>query len=371
MATAHRLSRRWLLVAAGATALAGVGVVPAVLPADAAGKATPEQLRDRVLGSAAQPWTGYALSSGRIGLPELPQLEGVTALFTGTTRIRAFVAGPDRWRVDELTPAGERDTYRRGGTEAVWDFGANQLTVVEGDTPVRLPRAADLLPPDLARRLVGLSRDDPVSALPARRVADRSAAGFRVSPTDPATTVDRLDVWADPVTGLALRVEVAGRTDPGVPVLVTELRDVTLGPPAGSVLTPRVPPGAGVVHSSAADVSGALRVLDAPAPPSRLADRDRVQAAEELPGVGLYGSGLAVFALVPLSGRIAGQALDGATGAGATPVAVPAGRAVALGTPLVSVVVRAGGRRGSLLVGTVVPAVLAQAAAQLSMRSAG
>ncbi len=376
MVAAHRFSRRWLLVAAGGATLVGLGVARDALPAGAgAADRTPEQWRARLVGSAAQPYVGYARSSGRLGLPDLPQLEQASALLTSTTRIRAFVAGPHRWRVDELTPAGERDTYRLGDVEVVWDFGANQLTRVVGATPVRLPRAADLLPPELARRLVGLAPGDPVSALPARRIAGRSAAGLRVTPLDPDTTVGRVDVWVEPSSGLPLRVEVGGHDDPA-PVLVTEFREIDLRPPAPDVLVPAVPPGAGAVRVEAAGLTGALRVLGAAPLPDRLAGRDRVRlpgpgGSDDLPGVGLYGTGLAGFALIPLPRRVARRALDGATGAGGVPVVLPDGAAVRLGTPLLSVVIHGGaGRRrgGVLLVGTVAPAVLEQAVRELPVR---
>jgi hypothetical protein len=110
-----------------------------------------------------------------------------------------------------------------------------------------------------------------------------------------------------------------------------------------------------------------LRVLDAPAPPPRLAGRSRVAlTGEELPGVGVYGSGPAGFVLVPVSRGIAGRVLDGATAAGGVPIQVPRGRAVRIGTPLLSLAVR-GGRGGSvLLVGTVAPEVLERAVVELS-----
>ena len=58
---------------------------------------------------------------------------------------------------------------------------------------------------------------------------------------------------------------------------------------------------------------------------------------------------------------IAGRVLDGAAAAGGVPIEVPRGRAVRIGTPLLSLAVR-GGRGGSvLLVGTVAPDVLERA----------
>lgn len=362
---AHRFSRRGLLVVAGAAAVVGAGAV--TRPA-AAQDVDPGALRDRIL-AAVPPYVGLAVSTGRLGLPEIPRLESVTALLTGTTRIRAFVAAADRWRVDELTTAGERDTYRLGTTSYTWDFGSDQLTRVVGGTALQLPRPADLLPPDLARRLLALAPRDPVTALPARRVAGRSAAGLRLRPTDPQTTVGRVDVWADPATALPLRVEVAARTGPSL--LFTELTDVTDRTPDPADLTPTVPPGAGAVTADADDVSAALRVLDAPPPPAALAGRDRLPAsADELPGVGLYGAGLAGFALIPVSRDIAERAVDAAAAAGGSAVPVLRGRAARVATPLISVAVRTRGRGGSLLIGTVAPEVLERALLELPGRSA-
>ena len=126
-----RSSRRWLLVAAGAAALVGAVPLRDALPV-AAGSTPADDLRRRILGSAAQPWVGLAEATGRVALPELPALESTTALFTGVTRVRGHVEGPDRWRADELTPVGERDVYRLDGREYVWDFGFDQLTMLSG-----------------------------------------------------------------------------------------------------------------------------------------------------------------------------------------------------------------------------------------------
>jgi hypothetical protein len=369
--TVQRFSRRWLLVAAGAAALVGAGTV--TLPAGAV-EVDAEGLRGRIADGPIRPYVGYAESTGRLGLPQIPQLESVSTLLTTTTRIRAFVAGADRWRIDQVDNSGERDIYHVGSTEYAWDFGARQLTRIVGSTPLRLPRADDLAPPALARRLLRLGRAEPVAALPARRVAGRDAAGIRLTPTDPTTTVGTVDVWSDvsgdPASALPLRVEVSARGGP--PLLFSELQDVRDGAPDPSDVTPTVPPSAGNVAVNAADISGALRVLNAAPPPDRLAGRGRVALSgtpdAALPGVGLYGAGLAGFALVPVSGDIARRAVDGASAAGGATVQVPVGAAVSLTTPLLSVLAWARGRGGVLLMGTVTPDVLQQAVTELPAR---
>ncbi len=364
MAT-RRFSRRWLLVGAGAAALVGVGAVS--LPATPV-SADPAALRDRIR-KTVPPYIGYAESNGRLGLPEIPRLESVVGLLTGTTRMRAFVASADAWRADELTPTGEHGVYRAGSSEFLWDFEANQLTRVLGIAAARLPRAADLLPPDLARRLLALAGTDPVTPLPSRRIAGRDAAGLRVTPADPQTTVGSVDIWADPTTALPLRVEVAGRTGPAL--LTTELLEVTDGPPDPSLLRPLAPPGAGNVTAEVLDVAGALKVLNAPPPPASLVGRPRLTLpGTPLPGVGVYGTGLAAFVLVPTSRDIAEQAVNSAAAAGGYPITVVSGRAARVTTPLLSVAVRTRGRTGSLLLGATDPLLLDKAIAELPARGA-
>jgi hypothetical protein len=346
-----RLSRRWLLVAAGAAVLVGAEALPRPAGPVPAGPAA--ELRDRLLAAAAGPYTGYAESTGRLGLPALPQLESAVSLVTSTTRLRAFVASPQRYRVDELTPVGERGLYRRDGLEAAWDFGFDQFTALPADPPLRLPRAADLLPPALAARLLRLAPDARLEPLPARRVAGRDAPGLRLVPADPATTVGRVDVWGDAATGLPLAVEVAARSDPATPLLSTAFTEVDVRAPAEELLRPTVPPGAGFVRADADAITGALRGLDAPPAPARLAGREATPLAGGLPGVGLYGTGLAGFVLIPLGRDVADRAIDGAGAAGGVAVEAGRGRAVRVATPLLTLAVLARGRRGTLLAGTV------------------
>lgn len=354
---------------AGALALLGVGpAVDAVAGAlSRTGGTGADELRRRVLAGGAQPWVGLAEATGRLALPDLPALESTTALFSDVTRVRGFVAGPDRWRADTLTPVGERDVYRLDGREYVWDFGFDQLTELTGRPALRLPRAADLLPPELGRRLLGLAPDAPVTPLPARRIAGRTADGLRLAPDDPDTTVARVDMWADPASALPLRVELGARTGPDVALLVSELQDVDLRAPDDAVLVPPRPPGSGRVRAAANDLGGALRRLGAAPAPGRLGGRDRVVlSGDELPGVGVYGRGLAGFVLIPVSRGIAERVLDGAGAAGGTAVPIPRGRAVLVSTPLLSLAARSGRNGAFLLVGTVGPPVLERAVGELS-----
>lgn len=353
--------RRWAVVAVVAVALVTLpSLVVALRPAGPGADAG--RLRDLVLASAAKPYQGLAQSRGSLAIPELPDLADVSALFSTTTTTRAWYAGPDRYRVAVLTTTGEHDVYHLPEGEYTWDYGANMLTQLTGDPAVRLPRAGDLLPPELARWALRSAPADPVSALPPRNIAGVPAAGFRLVPADPATTIGGVDVWADPVTGVALRVEVTARGQ-RAPMLSSEFQDVSQTAPV--VTAPGPVPGSGFTITNAPDLSGALGALGRARLPTSLGGRPvRTANFGGVQGAALYGTGLATFAVVAVPRAVADGAADAAGKAGGTTTA----QAVQLSvTPLSLAIVRPpGSRRGYLLAGLVTPAVLTAAAADLA-----
>ncbi|MDX3192857.1 hypothetical protein PV458_30990 [Streptomyces sp. MN03-5084-2B] len=353
----HEKRRRWAVVAAVAAVLVATpSVVAALAPAGAA--ADPEKLRALVLDSVGRPYQGYAESAGSLALPELPNLAAVTALFSMRTPMRAWYAGPDRYRVDILGTAGEHDVYRLPDGEYTWDYGDNTLTELIGEPGLRLPRAGDLLPPELARRILRAAEGDPVSALPGRNVAGVAAAGLRLVPADPDTTIGRVDVWADPATGVAVRVEVTARGQ-DAPILVTEFQQLEQTTP--EVEAPRPVLGSGFGVTSAPDVAEALGALGEVPLPSSLAGRPLVSSNfGGVRGAALYGRGLAAFAVIAVPRTVANAAVDAAGKAGAVQSRLPTGSVVQLSiTPLSLSIVRASvSRRSFLLAGTVTPGVL-------------
>ncbi|MEJ8279339.1 hypothetical protein [Pseudonocardia spirodelae] len=389
MSLSRRLGRRSLLVGAGAAALLAAGTTDRWLPVPpgAAGDGDPVALRARIL-AGVPPHTGLATATGRLGLPAVPPVGTAGRLLSATTRIRVQLAAPDRWRVDELTPVGEVGTYRDGGVEQVWDYGANRLTTVTPPAPVRFPRASDLAPADLARRLLGATPDDPVTALAPRRVAGLVAAGLRVTPADPNGLAGRIDVWAVPVGdgALPVAVEVAARpgTVPGgydtdvvsgrAPLLATAFTSVAPGAPPPGALVPAPPSSAERVRARPDDLTAGLRGVAGRPPPDRLAGRDRaalpvsgdLPADELLPGVAVYGTGVGRFVLVPAGPDVVDGIVRGSAVAGGVDVpGLPGGTAVRIATPLLTLVVARRRRRGVLLAGPVRPAVLEAAAVEL------
>jgi len=358
--------QRWAAVGAVLAVLLALPLVVRAWPVQAA-TIDPGALRDRIRASASRPYQGYAQTSGILGLPELPRLADVTSLLSTTTELRTWYAAPDRWRVDQIGPGSEQGLYRRPEGEYRWDYTDEQVVQVVGDQPVRLPRAADLVPPDLARRLVDATVADPVTALPERRIAGVAAAGLRIVPADPNTTIGYVDVWAAPDTGLPLQVEVTARGG-SRPVLRSRFLELDAHAPAEDVITPPTPrPGIGYTTTAAPDLISAINRFGRGRLPDTLAGKSRRTAVAGISAAGIYGAGLTELVALAAPGRIGREAYDAVVKFG-QPVAYPGGDATIISTSLLSVlVVRNSSRRQTYLVaGLVDPAVLQAAGAELA-----
>ena len=362
------------MVAGFVAALCAAPVVIAALPV-ARSSLTADALRDRTLASTAAPYQGLVEARGSLGLPDLPGLSDVTGLLGGTTRMRVWYDSARRWRVDVITPTGERDVQRNPRGTTIWDYERNLFTQVRGEPPIRLPRGSDLTPPDLARRLLGIAAPrDRLTALPPRRVAGVAAAGLRVTPVDPATTVGHVDVWADPGTGLPVAVEMTGKGG-GRAVLSTRFLDLRQRRPAASVLAVSPPAGTPSVSLGAPDLISRLSRFLLSRLPDRLAGYPALPVAGDSGTVRAYGTGYAAFAALPLPGRFGRRVLEAARSAGAQAVQVstaagmPPADAFVIRTPLLTALVAAESEfgRAFLLAGPVQPKLLMTAAQQLIM----
>ena len=346
------------MVAAVVGGLTALPSLAGALPADAPDVA-PEVLLERIRSSDAVGWSGYGESRGSLVLPDVRELDDLPALVGGTTRTRAWWRAPDDWRVDALTLVGEVDTTRDADGGWTWRSADRQAVRIVGELDVRLPAAADLLAPALGHRLAG-TEDVELSALPDRRVAGRAAAGVRLVPRDPAsTTLRAVDLWAEPDSGLPLRVEVHA-VGQDAPALTSLLLDLELARPAPGRTAFARPRDATVVVGEAPDVAA---IADRFAPyelPDRLGGLPR-RARTALStggGVGTYGDGFSALVVVPLPYDVGQRLLDRIGG--------DDGRTAQISTPLVNgLVALARDQRAYLLVGTVPEDLLRTALVQL------
>ena len=337
-------------------------------------------LRARILASAGVPYQAYAESVVDLGLPDLPDLLDVSQLLDGTTDQYVWYRSPAYWRADDVTgsgpngtfQAGESDTYQSGQRTYLWDYGRGLLTQILGAQPVRLPRAADLLPPALARRLLGIAAaTDHYVRLPSRRIAGIDAAGLRVTPAGHATTIGAIDIWADPRTGLPVEVQITGR-GAAQPVLTSSFLELSMSRPGLDVVTPHLAPGIGAATTRLPAVDSVLDGdgdgdHDGSPFPSELAGSGHVLIPGSPPGVAIYGTGFSRFVLLPLPRSVGPRMLNAALGAGAGVLSLAGQTGALIRTPLLTVLMVTAGPRPAtfLFAGAVTPVVLENAATGL------
>ncbi|HVE62494.1 MAG TPA: hypothetical protein VNB94_01645, partial [Mycobacteriales bacterium] len=221
--------RRWAAVLSGVAVLASLPAAIAALPvADSSISAA--DLLTRIRASTPVAYQGYAESRAGLTLPDVREVGDVLELLGESTSMRVWYAGPQAFRVDALHPAGEKNLAVDGTGSWIWDSFEQRATRMEGESEVRLARPADLLPPELSRRMAAAAKAEEVTRIPPRRVAGRAAPGLRITPRSAETTIGRVDIWAEPRTGLPLAVEVTTRTGTR-PVIAALFLDLELRRP--------------------------------------------------------------------------------------------------------------------------------------------
>jgi len=357
------MSARWLVVLVAAVAFGATPLVISARPA-ASSDVSAAELAVRIQRSATVGWSGYVETDGTLQVPDNESFATLAQLLGENTQLRVWWRGLDDWRVDRIRGTGETDLFRQGSGTVRWVFESKTATY-SPVSKIRLPDASDLLPPTFARSVLQGVRMSELSPLPGRRFAGINAAGLRLTPSDKATTVGHVDIWADAVSGLPLEVELYGVGDQR-PVLTTTLRELKLGAPSASTTRFTLAGGIRVVYEESVDVAAAANALaryDLPASLAGLSSRD----GEDPGAVGIYGRGPTTLIALPLRGRVARplrQQLHDRGNAQVTDVGtlVPVGPVGLLITPF------RGRGEAFLLAGTVPAETLQRAAAELLER---
>ena len=350
---------RWLIVLVTAAAL--IAVPMAVRARPVAASLDPSDLVTRIQASAERSWSGYVETSGALQVPDSDSFVGLAQLLGEDNDLRVWWRSADDWRIDRIRSTGETDLFRRGATTIRWVFESSIATI----TPVseiRLPDASDLLPPTLARLMLQGVRPAELRPLPGRRVAGIEAAGVRLTPAERATSIARVDIWADPASGLPLRVELSGAGDRR-PVLTSAVRDVRLAEPDPETTLFRPASGVDIAFEESVDVAAAANALSAYDLPTSLAGL-ATRSGEDPGAVGVYGRGPTTMMVLPLRGQVAGPLrarLRDSGGARETTVGTlaPVGPVGLLLTP------HSDGGGALLLTGTVTGQTLQRAATEL------
>jgi hypothetical protein len=355
-----RTYHRWGVVALTVAVLAALPWAVGHRPVSSASTSAASVLR-LINTSSAQPYSGYAEADGGLGLPVSGQFDSVSELLGGHTELRVWFRGATDSRVDTITAFGESDVHTDADGTWTWNYERSRATRMPANDPeVRLPDTADVLPPELGRRLFSQARSSEVQRLPVARIAGIDAVGLRLHPAQAITSVDHVDVWADPVSGLPLRVEVFGLRAT-TPAMSTSFLDFSRSRPSAQVVGFVAPDRARVGRSRGFDIASATNEFSQVDVPATLAGLSRVQ--RDIGSIGVYGRGVTQLVAAPLWDGLANQLGDQLRAAGATEKGNQQSFTVG---PVSALLLNSSTGRSWLFTGTVTPATLVKAAAQIS-----
>ncbi|MDI3329514.1 MAG: hypothetical protein QJR09_02115 [Micrococcus sp.] len=266
--------KKWTpAVAAAATiaALAAGGSITASARTDLPDR-TPQDVLEMVAAHELEGFSGRLESSVELGLPQLPgadvrdgededdgsvdgRIAGLLSELTGTHEARLFADGHDRFRLQLLEGADQKDLVLNEGELWSYDSAENEavhLTLPrhgageESPLARQHPGVAMPTPEQIAERLLEKAEaHSVVSVEEGTSDSGRDVYTLRLEPRTDQTLVDTVAVDVDAATGMPLGVEVraVGQDEPAVSVAFTEFTpevpDAGLfdfSPPAGATV---------------------------------------------------------------------------------------------------------------------------------------
>ena len=291
---------RWGVVALAAVLLVVAPLTPRWLPTGEA-DVGPTELLELARSAVEKPWSGTVETEGTLQLPDADRFGTVTALFGERTDLRVWWRDAEHWRVDRLLVTGETDVVREGDTTIEWSYERAEATFSR-EPDIRLPRPGDLLPPVLAERLLrGVTPAD-LTVLPTRRLAGETAAGLRVRPPSPLSSIDRVDIWTGQESDVPLLVEVYA--DSATPSFTSRFTDLSTDSPSDDVVSFEATASMDVDSEDVLDIADAANQYAPVRPPATAAGLDLGAASDG--AVGVYGEGTAQVIAIPLRDREAG-----------------------------------------------------------------
>ena len=354
-----RAIHRWGVVAAGVAVLCVLPWAVGHRPVSSSSMSAASVL-GKIQHSSAQGYSGYAEADGGLGLPVSGDFDSVTDLLGGHTTLRVWFRGATDSRVDTVSAFGESDVHTDSSGSWTWNYERSRATRVDADdAEVRLPDTADVLPTALGQRLLSQALPSEVRRLPVARIAGVDAVGLRLRPAQKTTSVDHVDVWADPVSGLPLRVEVFGRGTK-VAAMSTSFLDFSRGTPSTAVVAFVPPDRSRVGRSRGFDVASATNQFADVSLPSTMVGLNRVP--KDIGSVGVYGRGVTQLVASPLWDGLANQISTQLRSAGATEKGHEQSFTVG---PVSALLLNSDSDRSWLFTGTVTPATLQAAADQI------
>ena len=372
--TSSRLNRRRLAWGAPAVAVIVVAAAVTVPMVASAAPSLPNRSAAQLLADVAKSdgaaLSGTVVETARLGLPALPDVSGTsispTVLLAGSHTARVWYDGGNKARIALVGSLAETDLVRNGRDVWFWTSGQNtaqhlRLPAASAQDRASSPSpspAQSLTPQQAAKQAIAaIDPTTKVTVDGTARVAGRSAYELVLQPRDKRSLIRDVRIAVDAKTSVPLRVQVHAAGATGRPAFETAFTSISFAKPSSSVFRFSPPPGAKVTQSHL------------PAHPGSDVKHSATQQGQ---GAKVIGTGwTAVVELPGVSLPAGGGSRDGrgsSTSAqlstlrrAMTPVSGTFGTGQVLRTRLVTVLLLDDGR---LLVGSVSPAVLEQAAAR-------
>ena len=318
--------------------------------------------RSAVRAASDTGWSGEVRSLGSLRVPvDDAGLRGVAGLLGQETNLRVWWRGPDSWRVDRMRRGGESDLAVDDGLAVRWESESRKVSVTPYSR-IRLPHAVDVLPVNLAQRLLAGATSSELSRLPSRRIAGRSAAGLRLTPADSRSTISRVDLWADDESAVPLRVEVYDDQSRRA-VLVTRVTSFDDATPTARSASLNLAPGLSFSRGVSFDDALEQNAFAPFMAPGSLAGLERAGDVARRGGIGVYGRGPTAFLVIPVRDSVAGEL---AAQLRRSRSARDDGRTIALEVgPISMLLVDHGEENRFLIAGTVTPETLLAASQEL------
>jgi hypothetical protein len=291
-------AHRWAAVVVATALLVAIPVGFRFWPAQDSDVSAADLLA-QVEAADGHPYSGLVETQGTLQLPVADRFTDVGQLFGERTRMRVWWRGDDAWRVDRLLATGETDLVHNAQGTTRWRYEEDDATLSR-DPDIRLPRTADLVPPAVAHLLLDDVDPADVRRLPAERVAGIDAPGLRLRPASPQSSIDHLDVWADPASGVPLRVEVVAK-GADKPAFTTAFEEFSRATPPAERAVFLPPPGAEFRFDSVLDIADAVNQYAPIISPDEVAGL--AKSPQAVGAVGIYGSGVTRLLAIPLRGE--------------------------------------------------------------------
>lgn len=253
---------RWAVPAvaiAGVAAAIGGGTLLAGASSPTLPEKTAAELLADVHNAEQQPFSGTLVQTSRLGLPDLPQLEGddhttsLLSMLTGSNTARVWYVSPQQARFALMGAFDETNVIRDGSDLWIWYSSTNTGDHLTLPPAFSLPDAAatakaPITPSDATKHVLGeLDDSTEVTVDGTAEVAGRAAYELVVGPRDDRSLIDDVRIAIDAETSMPLRFEINAR-DGGDPAFEVGFTSVTFSEPSADVFRFNPPEGATVTE---------------------------------------------------------------------------------------------------------------------------